>query len=768
MKNKKILSLILVITMIALTFSAFLCLPPMTAAAATIEVTTTADIGTGSLRAAITAAQAGDVITFSKTAFPETAETAIVLNTALPFITKDNVTIQGHVQTSGTNAGKPAVSIERSTAVGTSEFRILTVDPGTDSKVTLSGLKIANGKMSDSGGGMYSSGSVTAENCTFTNNTTAWDGGGVYASGAVIFTNSTFTDNTAADRGGGMYAGGSIALTNGTFAGNRAVNYGGGVYSLRKAKIENSTFTSNTTAGYGGGIRSIGFATTANSIFTGNTAGISGGGVDCSDSFVAVNSVFTKNQSDSYYGAVDAFFDTYLYHCTIAGNTGSGIFVDKDSNAKVYAYNSIIAGNSAGQVGYGMESFTPLALSGGSSLIEGINGVTYARVFGTNTPDAKGILSPGALGQADKTATALTSSALTGSGLNDMTVLASDLEGAPRSTTGAVNYGAVEKTENTAFFPVSKITISGAPANMKIGASATLKAAVEPANATNKAVTWQSSNTSIATVNASGKVTAKAPGTVTIAVTAKDGSGVTDTCKIAVLPLVSKIVITGAPAGMLKWAKASLKVTVTPTNAGDKSVTWSSSNPKIATVDQNGKVSAVNYGTVTITAKAKDGSGVKASCKIVVSAYITMKLGSTTMIWNGTKTTVDNVGTKPFTVSSRTMIPVRSCMEKFGAKVKYVNDSQPIVIEYNGMRLELKLNSKTMKLTKDNKTTNITIDVPAQKIGAKTYLPLRAVSQAFGFDVYYDNASKYIVINSENMTAALKTERMAEAKKVIK
>jgi len=157
---------------------------------------------------------------------------------------------------------------------------------------------------------------------------------------------------------------------------------------------------------------------------------------------------------------------------------------------------------------------------------------------------------------------------------------------------------------------------------------------------------------------------------------------------------------------------------------------------------------------------------------LIPSSRITEKRSNPNwIVWainaNG-KTTVDNVGTKPFTVDGRTMIPVRSCMEKFGAKVTYVSDSQPIVIVYNDMRLELKLNSKIMKLTQGNKVTNITIDVPAQKINGKSYLPLRAVSQAFGFDVYYDSATKYIIINSEKMNAALKNERLAEGKNIIK
>ena len=80
----------------------------------------------------------------------------------------------------------------------------------------------------------------------------------------------------------------------------------------------------------------------------------------------------------------------------------------------------------------------------------------------------------------------------------------------------------------------TKITINKTKATLVKGEKISLKATVTPTNATNKAVTWKSSNTKIATVSSTGKVTAKATGTVTITCTAKDGSGKKATCKITV------------------------------------------------------------------------------------------------------------------------------------------------------------------------------------------------------------------------------------------
>ena len=162
---------------------------------------------------------------------------------------------------------------------------------------------------------------------------------------------------------------------------------------------------------------------------------------------------------------------------------------------------------------------------------------------------------------------------------------------------------------------VSKISISGATKTVAYGKSVQLKAAVAPAKAANKAVTWKSSNTKYATVSASGKVTTKKAGrgkTVTITATAKDGSKVSGkyTIKIA-KGVVTKITITGAST-VKNGKTVALKAKITATAGAYKTVTWTSSNTKYATVSASGKVVTKKAGKgkkVKITAKAKDGSG---------------------------------------------------------------------------------------------------------------------------------------------------------------
>ena len=170
---------------------------------------------------------------------------------------------------------------------------------------------------------------------------------------------------------------------------------------------------------------------------------------------------------------------------------------------------------------------------------------------------------------------------------------------------------------------VTKVTLNKTTASVVKGKTLTLKATVTPTNATNKNVTWKSSNTKIATVDGNGKVTAVAAGTATITCTAKADKSKSATCKITVTNpavKVTKLRMNKTSVDLLKGKTVQLKVTVTPSNATNKAVTWTSSNKRIATVTSNGLVKAVRTGTITITAKAKDGSGKKVTCKINVYA----------------------------------------------------------------------------------------------------------------------------------------------------
>ncbi len=165
---------------------------------------------------------------------------------------------------------------------------------------------------------------------------------------------------------------------------------------------------------------------------------------------------------------------------------------------------------------------------------------------------------------------------------------------------------------------VTKIVLNKTSMSLKVGASETLRATVTPANATDKTITWSSSNTKIATVDKTGKVKAASAGTARI--TAKTSNGKTAVCTVTVTKPVVKVTsvkLNRTKLTLNKGKTVSLKATVNPSGATNKRVSWKSSNTKVATVDKNGKVKAVSKGTATITVTTADGSK-RATCKVTV------------------------------------------------------------------------------------------------------------------------------------------------------
>ncbi len=170
---------------------------------------------------------------------------------------------------------------------------------------------------------------------------------------------------------------------------------------------------------------------------------------------------------------------------------------------------------------------------------------------------------------------------------------------------------------------VTKVSLSEKSVVLVKGRSTTVKVKVSPTNATNKKLKWTTSNSKVAVVNSQGKITAKGRGNATIKVMALDGSNKYATVKVTVKQPVTSVKLNRNSAilkvkGKAKQKTVTLNATVNPKNANNKSVSWKSSNIRIANVAQNGKVTAKKRGTCYITATAKDGSKKSAKCKIVV------------------------------------------------------------------------------------------------------------------------------------------------------
>ena len=203
---------------------------------------------------------------------------------------------------------------------------------------------------------------------------------------------------------------------------------------------------------------------------------------------------------------------------------------------------------------------------------------------------------------------------------------------------------------------VTSITVTGAGGATTIsttGGTLQLSAAVLPANASNKTVTWTVTNgTGQATISTGGLVTAVADGTVTARATANDGSGVYGTLVITIsnqtIP-VTGITVSGAGGSTLittNGGTLQLSAAVTPDNATNKVVTWSVTNGTgQATINSTGLVTAVSSGTVTAKATANDGSGISSTLVITISNQTIPVTGITVSGAGGSTLITTNGGT---------------------------------------------------------------------------------------------------------------------------
>ena len=167
---------------------------------------------------------------------------------------------------------------------------------------------------------------------------------------------------------------------------------------------------------------------------------------------------------------------------------------------------------------------------------------------------------------------------------------------------------------------VENVTLDKTSLDLNVGSTEQLTATVNPANATNKTVTWQSSDESVATVDADGKVTAHTPGTATITATA---GGQSATCTVtvkdnapAIIP-VNSVTLNKKSLTLNVNESETLTATIMPENATNREVTWTSSKPETAQVDENGKVTALAQGTAIITVTTANGKS--ATCAVTVT-----------------------------------------------------------------------------------------------------------------------------------------------------
>ncbi len=300
-----------------------------------LTVTSTNDSGAGSLRAAISAANAGDTIQFHQSLSGKTIN-----------LTSGGVDISKPLTIQGLGAGQLNVSAKNSLL--SSVFQV-------DANVAASifDLTISGGNASSYGGGIYDAGNLTVTNCALSGNTASSAGGGIYLDGSVggklTVTGYTFSGNDGLTWGGGIGyvgTGGKLTVTNCTFSGNGA-SWGSGIWAQDGTTvITNCAISGNTT---GAGINSLNGAMTIIGTTISENAG---GGIynDSGNTTTIINSTLFGNGVGTYQGGGIYNAGTLIINdSTIARNsaTGAGGGIYQYSGA-VTLKNTVVADNSNG------------------------------------------------------------------------------------------------------------------------------------------------------------------------------------------------------------------------------------------------------------------------------------------------------------------------------------------------------------------------------------------------------------------------------------
>lgn len=179
---------------------------------------------------------------------------------------------------------------------------------------------------------------------------------------------------------------------------------------------------------------------------------------------------------------------------------------------------------------------------------------------------------------------------------------------------------------------VSGITLNNSTLSLTTGQNFTLQAMLSPSNATNKEVTWESSDAGVAAVSKDGVVTAKKAGKATIVAKAADESGKYASCVVTVTEVkkeVTGVTLNKSSLNLGVGGSEVLSATVLPADATNKQVTWLSSTPSVATVSQSGVVTGVKEGTTQISVITAEGSKT-AICSVTVSGQAQTEPGTQT------------------------------------------------------------------------------------------------------------------------------------------
>ncbi|MDO5812888.1 MAG: Ig-like domain-containing protein [Bacillota bacterium] len=259
---------------------------------------------------------------------------------------------------------------------------------------------------------------------------------------------------------------------------------------------------------------------------------------------------------------------------------------------------------------------------------------------------------------------------------------------------------------------INKITLNKTSVTLEKGNTDLLSISYRPASTTmDKTIKWSSSNTDIVTVDTNGKIHAVGTGNATI--TAETVNGLKATCQVKSIISISSIQLNKTSETLEKGKTIQLSATINPTNTTeDKTLTWTSSNSNVATVDKNGNVKAVGGGDATINVKSKNGK--VATCKIHVLSHIT----SVTLNKNTLSLSVGNSEALKATINPSDTTDNR--------KLTWSSDNSNIAkVDQDGKVTGVALGTTNIKVTTSNgksTTCKVTIVKPTPSVNYQAHV----------------------------------------------
>lgn len=294
---------------------------------------------------------------------------------------------------------------------------------------------------------------------------------------------------------------------------------------------------------------------------------------------------------------------------------------------------------------------------------------------------------------------------------------------------------------------VKSITLKKYSGTIYTGKALTIYPKAYPTNAYNRKVTYTSANPSIARVTAYGRVTGVRRGTTYITVKATDGSGVYAVFTVNVKQRVTKIVPQVTQKTLYTEDSFKLNYYVSPVNANDKSVKFTTSNKKVATVSRDGKITALRQGTAYITIKSNDGQGAYKKVKVTVKKR-TVSVGTTSKIMylGNTWTLKPVVSPRPqvtksflYSSSNRSVVSV----DKNGVVTPHKNGTAYITVKTNdSYKLQVRI-----KITVRTAVSRITVSEYSKTlyVGKQfTIVPTVSPKNAYNRSVIYSTSDSSV------------------------